>query len=85
MAKRPAGIEAFIATFRTYMTGELFDLLSKQSVLRHSTDPAAPFDKSAFLEGVEESVKRPVTGALFRVRTRQVLRPDGARTPPGVL
>jgi 2-dehydro-3-deoxygalactonokinase len=62
-----------IATFRTYMTGELFDLLSKQSVLRHSTDPAAPFDKPAFLEGVEESVKRPVTGALFRVRTRQVL------------
>jgi 2-dehydro-3-deoxygalactonokinase len=62
-----------IATFRTYMTGELFDVLSKQSVLRHSTDPAAPFDKASFLEGVEESVKRPVTSALFRVRTRQVL------------
>ena len=62
-----------IATFRTYMTGELFDLLSKQSVLRHSTDPAATFDKASFLEGVEESTRRPVTGALFRVRTRQVL------------
>lgn len=62
-----------IATFRTYMTGELFDLLSRQSVLRHSTDPGAPLDKAAFLEGVEESTKRPVTGALFRVRTRQVL------------
>lgn len=68
-----------IATFRTYMTGELFDLLSKHSVLRHSTDPAAPFDKSAFLEGVEESVKRPVTGALFRVRTRQVLDKKSAK------
>lgn len=62
-----------IATFRTYMTGELFDVLTRQSVLRHSTDPAAPFDKASFLEGVEESTKRPVTGALFRVRTRQVL------------
>jgi len=62
-----------ISGFRTFMTGELFDLLSRQSVLRHSTDPAAPVDKSAFLEGVEESTKRPITGALFRVRTRQVL------------
>jgi|SRR5579862_572887 len=62
-----------IASFRTYMTGELFDLLARHSVLRHSTDPAAPVDKAAFLEGVEESTKRPITGALFRVRTRQVL------------
>jgi len=62
-----------IAGFRTYMTGELFDVLSKQSVLRHSTDPSAPLDKAAFLEGVEESTKRPITGVLFRVRTRQVL------------
>lgn len=62
-----------IAAFRTYMTGELFDLLGRQSVLRHSTDPAAPFDKASFLEGVEESTKKPLTGALFRVRTRQVL------------
>lgn len=62
-----------IATFRTYMTGELFELLSKQSVLRHSTDAAAPFDKNAFLEGVEESTRKPLSGALFRVRTRQVL------------
>jgi len=68
-----------IAGFRTYMTGELFDVLSKQSVLRHSTDPAAPFDKASFLEGVEESTKRPVTGALFRVRTRQVLDRKSAR------
>ncbi len=62
-----------ISGFRTFMTGELFDVLSRQSVLRHSTDPAAPVDKSAFLEGVEESTRRPITGALFRVRTRQVL------------
>ena len=68
-----------IATFRTYMTGELFDLLSRQSVLRHSTDPEAPLDKAAFLEGVEESTKRPVTGALFRVRTRQVLDKKSAK------
>ena len=67
-----------IASFRTYMTGELFEVLSKHSVLRHSTDPVAPLDKAAFLEGVEESTKRPITGALFRVRTRQVL---GRKSP----
>lgn len=62
-----------IATFRTFMTGELFDVLARQSVLRHSTDPAAPFDRASFLEGVEESQRRPLLSALFRVRTRQVL------------
>jgi 2-dehydro-3-deoxygalactonokinase len=62
-----------IAVFRTYMTGELFDVLARQSVLRHSTDPAAPFDRAAFLEGVEESTRRPLSSTLFRVRTRQVL------------
>jgi 2-dehydro-3-deoxygalactonokinase len=62
-----------IATFRTFLTGELFDVLARQSVLRHSTEPEAPFDRAAFLEGVEESQRRPLTSALFRVRTRQVL------------
>lgn len=62
-----------IATFRTFMTGELFDVLARQSVLRHSTDPAAPLDRASFLEGVEESGRRPLPSALFRVRTRQVL------------
>lgn len=62
-----------IATFRTFMTGELFDVLARQSVLRHSTDPAAPFDRASFLEGAAEAQKRPLTSALFRVRTRQVL------------
>lgn len=62
-----------IAVFRTFMTGELFDVLARQSVLRHSTDLAAPPDPAAFLEGVEESLRSPLPSALFRVRTRQVL------------
>src|SRR5258706_3465311 len=62
-----------IAVFRTFMTGELFDVLARQSVLRHSTDPSAPFDRAAFVLGVEESRRRPLPSALFRVRTRQVL------------
>ena len=67
-----------IATFRTFMTGELFDVLARQSVLRHSTDPSAPPDRAAFMEGVEESQRRPLPSALFQVRTRQVLQKKGA-------
>lgn len=62
-----------VVGFRTYMTGELFDLLTRQSVLRHSTEPAADFNPEAFREGVDESQREPLTSALFRVRTRQVL------------
>jgi 2-dehydro-3-deoxygalactonokinase len=62
-----------ITDFRTYMTGELFAVLSRNSVLRHSTDPEAPFDRAAFVEGAEQSQRQPLPSALFRVRTRHVL------------
>src|SRR5262245_7472016 len=62
-----------ITGFQTHMTGELFALLSQQSVLRHSTDPGAPFDRAAFVEGVGQAQRQPLPAALFRVRTRHVL------------
>jgi 2-dehydro-3-deoxygalactonokinase len=62
----------------TYLTGELFDLLTRHSVLRHSTDPTAPLERTAFLEGVGEAQRRPLSAALFRVRTRQVLDQQAA-------
>jgi 2-dehydro-3-deoxygalactonokinase len=67
-----------ITSVRTFMTGELFDLLARRSVLRHSTDPEAPFERAAFLKGVTEARRQPLTSALFRVRTRQVLDRCGA-------
>jgi len=72
-----------IADFRTYMTGELFDVLRKHSVLRHSTQPpdsqAAPADwhtdetRQAFREGVGLARSAPLPAVLFQVRTRQLL------------
>ncbi len=62
-----------IIEVRTFMTGELFDLLVHHSVLRHSTEPAAAFDSAAFAEGVAETRRKPLLAALFRARTRQVL------------
>ncbi len=67
-----------IVRVRTFMTGELFDLLTRHSVLRHTTDATAAFDSEAFAEGVESARRNPVTGALFQVRTRQVL---GGKSP----
>ncbi|MSU36630.1 MAG: 2-dehydro-3-deoxygalactonokinase [Pedosphaera sp.] len=61
-----------IIDFQTYMTGELFDLLAHQSVLRHSVDAGTAFDPAPFADGVRES-SRPLSSSLFRVRTRQVL------------
>lgn len=75
--------EGAIVDFRTYMTGELFEILSKESLLKFSVRwplPAGSFKESenreAFREGVRRVGAEGLPGALFRVRTRSVL--DGA-------
>jgi 2-dehydro-3-deoxygalactonokinase len=62
-----------VTGFRTFMTGELFDVLSRQSVLRHSVSPDSDLDAVPFIEGVKDAARLPLPAALFRVRTRQVL------------
>ena len=62
-----------IIALRTFMTGELFELLTRHSVLRHTSEPGAAFDATAFTEGVEMASHQPLLGALFQTRTRQVL------------
>jgi 2-dehydro-3-deoxygalactonokinase len=68
-----------VVDFQTFMTGELFDVLGRHSILRHSVDPR-PSDGSrsseqlaSFSVGVDEGAERPLSAALFRVRTRAVL------------
>jgi 2-dehydro-3-deoxygalactonokinase len=75
-------VEGRIVGLRTHMTGELFDVLLRHSVLRHTTDPSAPFDPDSFSEGVDQVARDPLTGLLFQTRTRQVLsgRPSAANT-----
>jgi 2-dehydro-3-deoxygalactonokinase len=63
-----------VTGFRTFMTGELFDLLGRASVLRHSVDAAAPWSGRDFREGVWRGASEPLAAALFRVRARHVLR-----------
>jgi 2-dehydro-3-deoxygalactonokinase len=63
--------DGVLREFRTYMTGELFDLLRKRSILGQLMEGDA-FTAAAFLQGVRVS-RRAATGGLlhdlFSVRT----------------
>ena len=72
-----------IVSFRTYLTGELFALLSRQSVLRHTVAQAG-WDDAAFDAACDEAMTRPqiVAGALFGLRAEALLgdlAPETAR------
>jgi 2-dehydro-3-deoxygalactonokinase len=61
-----------IGTFRTIMTGELFNLLKEHSVLAELlTEPAEPDD--AFAAGVRHGLTSDVQAQLFSVRARVLL------------
>ncbi|MGY9048212.1 hypothetical protein P775_26995 [Puniceibacterium antarcticum] len=63
-----------IVSFRTFMTGELFALLSGQSVLRHSV-ASEGWDDAAFAEAVETVMSRPerLAADLFGLRAGSLL------------
>ncbi|WP_299688121.1 2-dehydro-3-deoxygalactonokinase [uncultured Tateyamaria sp.] len=62
-----------IVSFRTAMTGEMFALLSQQSVLRHSMGQG--WDAEAFATGVDQTLSRPETlaASLFSLRAEGLL------------
>jgi 2-dehydro-3-deoxygalactonokinase len=59
-----------ITRFQTFMTGELFELLSTQSVLRHSMPAGTAWDDEAFVAAVVESAMdtHALAARLFSVR-----------------
>jgi 2-dehydro-3-deoxygalactonokinase len=63
-----------IVSFRTFMTGELFDLLGTASVLRHSIAPKG-WDQEAFLAAMSETLSRPeqIAARLFSLRAESLL------------
>lgn len=62
-----------VVSFRTFMTGEMFALLSKQSVLRHSVGEG--WDQTAFTEAVADAISTPaqMAGRLFSIRAESLL------------
>lgn len=63
-----------IVSFRSFMTGELFALLSEKSVLRHSIGTQGWSD-AAFAEALETTLSRPesLAASLFALRAAQLL------------
>ncbi|MEZ5536638.1 MAG: 2-dehydro-3-deoxygalactonokinase [Thiolinea sp.] len=64
-----------IGQFRTFMTGELFALLSGQSVLRHSLQGDG-WDDASFTEALSGVISRPESGTaqLFGLRAADLLQ-----------
>ncbi len=69
-----------VVSFRTFMTGELFDLLRGQSVLRHSVSEG--WDETAFTEAVEDTLSKPeqLAARLFSLRAADLLHGQDGST-----
>ena len=63
-----------IVHFKTFMTGELFNLLAVHSVLRHSLDDAG-WDKAAFANAIRSMIAEPggFAGQLFSIRAETLV------------
>ena len=57
----------------TYMTGELFEVLTRHSVLAASVSGSGGFKENGFADGVRRACEGGVAANLFLTRTRQVL------------
>lgn len=68
-----------VVSFQTFMTGELFALISGQSVLRHGM-AGTGWDAEAFDTGVSEALSRPekLASRLFSLRAEGLLAGLGA-------
>lgn len=63
--------------FKTWMTGELFEVIQSSTILSASLGPFEENDPPrSFLEGVRDAEKQEWLHTLFTIRARQVLNPD---------
>ena len=60
--------------FKTYMTGEFFELLSTKTVLSKSVIKNVVFYDKAFTKGVEDGTANNILNASFHVRTNQLFK-----------
>jgi 2-dehydro-3-deoxygalactonokinase len=68
-----------VVSFQTYMSGEMFALLSEISVLRHSA-AGDGWDDAAFISAVKDSISRPerLAAHLFGLRAKDLLQGTAA-------
>lgn len=82
-----------VASFTTYMTGELFSVIAQHSILKHAVDPDAgsPVANDAFRDGLRRALAAPaaLSASLFSLRAAQLLgfqqQGDGAARLSGML
>jgi 2-dehydro-3-deoxygalactonokinase len=60
-----------LTDFKTYVTGELFNVMSQFSILSNSVTKGE--DTSAFEAGLDEAASGNLLNQFFKVRTRQIL------------
>ena len=70
-----------VVSFRTFMTGEMFSLLAKNSVLRHSIADQG-WDEDAFLQTLDATLSRPeqLAAKLFSLRAESLLNDQSGDT-----
>lgn len=63
-----------VKDFKTYMTGELFDLLGSKSILANSVEQnePSPANQDTFISGVREAAGSNLLNIIFHVRTHQL-------------
>ncbi|MBL7699108.1 MAG: 2-dehydro-3-deoxygalactonokinase [Chitinophagaceae bacterium] len=66
-----------ISRFNTFMTGELFDIIARHSILSHAVhdakqDEISEEERKSFYDGVKRSLGAELTGTLFSVRINQL-------------
>ena len=68
-----------IVSFQTFMTGEMYALLARQSLLKHSI-AVAGWDDAAFENAIGEAISRPegVVAKLFGLRAASLLGEQSA-------
>ncbi|MEM6966611.1 MAG: 2-dehydro-3-deoxygalactonokinase [Bacteroidota bacterium] len=63
-----------VVDFKTYMTGEIFNLLEKHSILKNSvSDADVTFQKDFFQKGVTRGINENLLNNVFTVRTQDIL------------
>jgi 2-dehydro-3-deoxygalactonokinase len=70
-------MEQEVVDFTTYMTGELFALMSKQSILQSNLRPGGDLledsQRASFLEGVRDSGNSNLLSQFFQIRIAHLL------------
>lgn len=63
-----------IVDFKTYITGELFELLSNHSILKNSLASGnEDMNMNAFRNGIQESMEGNILNSLFKIRAGDIL------------